>query len=517
MAPTAWRATRAATLLSVVAWLSCALPPDPAPPPRPVSVAIPTGPATLVPDSEFEEHAIAVLGNVYETLVQLEPGPQMRPQLLEAWQNPDELTWVLSVRPGVRFHDGRALTAEIVADNLRRAWLEASHPDALTVDAVLPVEQVSARGVRTVVVRTAQPIPLLRSLARIHIWLPAQRADQAPVGTGPYRPVRFVAGEGIDLEAFAGHWDVAPRVDRLRFRFVSSAEERWAALREGRVDMVVDPPESRLREVEGSPGLRLLANPGLRVVFLGMRCAESAGRANPLARAEVRRALAHAVDRQALIAGVLRGRASIVDQLAVPGVVGHHRSLEPLPFDRNEARRLLAAAGLSEGFSVSLDYPRDKYRSMDAVAASLATDLKQVGIEVRPRPASFADLRERLYAGDTNLFLLGWMVTFDAGNAYRSLVHSRVAALSWGAALGYTNPRLDQLLEQELWTFGANHRSELMDEATEVLHDALPFFTLYRQDDLYVMNAELSFEPQQHRRLFGGSFRWREATPAPDS
>jgi len=477
-----------------------------APWPRSVTVALPHGSTTLVPDEELELYAISALNNVYETLFDRNRAPL----LAESWQNPDDLTWRIVLRSGVRFHDGELLGADDVAAQLRAVWMESS-PEAIAGDAPLPIAAIETDGPREVVIRTTEPVSLIQPLARVHIWRRSEAGN--PVGTGPFRVATFESGRRLDLERFYSYWSEPPHVDRLSMVVVHDAHERLEAFRAGSVDVVFDPEMAPDDEPETALDSTLVARPGARVMMLGMNGSVAMGDqptagGHPLSDPRVRRAIALAIDRERLAVEAMNGLAEPVDQLVSADVFGHHAGLEVLPHDPDAARRLLQEAGFGEGFEVTLDYPAEKYRSLPRVAEAIASDLGAVGIQLTPRPDDFGAFMERLARQGSRMFLLGWINGWDAGFSYRFLVHTPGDGLGGSNWFGYSVPEVDAALGEDLVTLEAGKRRGILDAVTERLQIDLPFIPLYRQHDLFAVRQGLVFEPEPGNRIPGATLAW---------
>lgn len=492
------------------AWSACRKPPASA-----VVVALPTGPSTWVPWMASEEYTGLVLLNVFEPLVDTSGDLGLRPHLAESWETPDDRTWIFRLRPGVKLHDGRALTAREVAASLTAA---RDDPASRRKPELAGVESIEARDARTVVLRTRFPFsPLPNRLTELAIAVPALQAGAPPVGSGPYRIQDWNLQGDIVLSAFEGYWRGAPSVRSLSFRVIPNQDTRLMQLRDGAVHVVFDVPAERVGEVDGWPGARVVQRQGLRVILLGMDSARARSPyveadTNPFRDPRVRRAVALAIDRQRLVRETLGGLATPCDQAVAPEVFGHHSGLRPIPHDPEQARRLLAEAGWGQGFGVALDYMPGKYRAVDAVLAVVSSDLARVGVTVRPQPADPGLFFDRLARQETSFYLMGWMSSSgDAGITLEYLLHSPGPRYGVSNGSGFADPALDALLEQAASQTEARDRLPLLQRAAELVHESLPVVPLYRQTDLYGVAEGLVFEPRLDRRVRGFDLRWSDA------
>ncbi len=465
-------------------------------------VAVPAGPAMGRPNGLNEEFTLSVLSNVYETLVDLDSGLALRPGLAESWHSPDDLTWVFKLRRGVRLHDGRELTASLAARSLEDARL---HPESRRRLQLSVVEAIEAPDDHTLVLRTTRPFdPLPARLSNVFVWAPG--ADGGPVGTGPYELRRWEQGGDARLEAFAGYRQGAPRIAHVEFRVLAEPLGRVAALRDGRASLVVDLPAESLEPLRRTRGIETVVRNGLRVLFLGMDSRVT------FKDPRLRRAVALAVDRAALVRGPLGGYGEIVEEIVGPQELGGHQ--EDLPghgHDPLQARRLVAEAGFASGFDVDLEFMPQKYRAMEAVARAIAADLSAIGIRVRLRPRNPSDMLARVERQQTALYLLGWISDNGDGRmSYEYLLHTPMGGFGLNNGGGYSTPEVDALIERSLSRMDGLDRRAVISRLARLIHDDLPVLPLYRQTDLYAVSGGLEFRPRLDRRVRAFDMSWAQ-------
>jgi peptide/nickel transport system substrate-binding protein len=495
-----------------------------APRPREIVVAVPSGPLSLTPNTVNEELTLSVQSNIYETLVDLDPELGLRPGLAESWVTYDELTWIFRLRDGVRLHDGRRLGAAQVAESLDHARLDPASRRRLQLD---PVSQVFARDARTLVVRTRRPFDMLPSrLANVFVW--AAGADGAPVGTGPYRVTGWVPGGSVRLAAFEQHRHSPLPIATAEFRVLDAARQA-RELAAGRIHLLVDVRDEDQALLRARPDVKVLTRAGLRIVFLAFDCAREitpyvalsdqaaphdawprGGARNPFRDVRVRRAVALAVDRQALVSEALGGQAEVVDQIAAPLEWGGARAAPGPAPDRDEARRLLAAAGFSRGFRVGVDFMPRKYRAMERVVARLQADLRTVGVTLVPRPSEPAVMLRRVEGRDVSAYVLGWISDLgDAVLSYEYLLHTPRDGFGVTNGGGYADARLDALVLSAGGRLTPRQRRERLAEAARLVREQVPLLPLYRQVDVYAAAAWLEFTPRLDRRVRLAALRVR--------
>lgn len=483
------------------------------PGPSRLVVAYPSGPITLLPHaSTNEEFTTSIFGNVFETLVGLDENLGLRPGLAESWHNPDDLTWVFRLRRGARLHDGRLLEGRHVVESLERA---RSDPESTCQAELTAVAGIEAPDPDTVVIKTRFPFaPLPNRLTNVPIWAKALSGGP-PVGTGPYRIHTWTIHGDTVLEAFDQHHGGAPSLRIVEFKVVPDTLERLRLLREGKVNLIVDVPPEQIAALQAEPTLRTVARQGLRVMFLAMDCARSKSSylsipENPFRDARVRRAVALAIDRGALVKGPLGGHATVVDQVIAPEVFGYHASLPERPFDPAEARRLLREAGHGNGFDVDLDFMPGKYQAIEAIVAHVAANLAELRIRIRPRPYPPSVFLDRIERRDTAFYILGWISNSgDAELTYEYLLHTPGGGFGLENGGGYSSPPVDRFLELAAGRLRPEERRPFLRQVAETILTDAPVIPLYRQTDLYALSKDVEFTPRLDRRIRAARIRWR--------
>ncbi len=336
-----------------------------------------------------------VYANVFEGLTRIGPDGSVLPGLATHWTVSDDgLTWTFFLRGGVCFHDGTAFDAADVAFSLNRA----KAPGSTNAQRPLfePITAVEAIDPLTVRIRLSRPVGAFLT----HLgWgdavmvAPESAARNAvhPIGTGPFRFEAWRPGADLTLTRHGEYWGDQPALEVIRFVFIPDPAAAFAALMAGDVDGFPSyPAPENLPRFERDLRYRVDVGTSEGEVILAI----NNGRA-PFDDIRVRRALAHAIDRRAVIDGALYGYARPIGSHLPP----HHPSYVDLtgayPFDPARARALLAEAGVLDDLSVTLSLPPPSYarRSGEVVAAQL----KAVGIKVRIETIEWAQWLEQVF------------------------------------------------------------------------------------------------------------------------
>jgi peptide/nickel transport system substrate-binding protein len=448
-----------------------------------LTVAIDNGPASLDPRLGSDEASRRVNDLLYNGLFRLDGSARPVPDLAERVHRPDGRTLVVTLRAGVLFHDGAPLTSGDVVATYRS--ILADEVPSFRKGDLQPLAAVEAPDPLTVVLRLREPfapiltnlnVPILRAGA-------GPRAARRPVGTGPFLLVRHRQDEDLLLRRFDRHFAGRAGVEYLRLRIVPSETARLLELLKGSVDLVVnDLSPDQVARVRRTPGFAVDSLPGRNYVYLAFNFADPL-----LADRRVRRAIAHAIDREAVVRHLLRGAATPATGMLPP----HHWAYEPdvprFPHDPPAARRLLDAAGLPDpdgpGPEVRfrLLYKTSTSELAQQQAAILQQQLAAVGIGVDIRAFEWPTFYEDLKAGRFQVAVSMWTEINDP-DVFRLRFHSRhrpPAGLNRG---GYSSPAADRLIEAGARTLDESERRRIYGRLQALLARDLPYVSLWHRD-----------------------------------
>jgi peptide/nickel transport system substrate-binding protein len=387
--------------------------------------AQPEDPRTLDPVNTDIAEAVHVITNVFDTLVTYhDEKVEIVPALAEKWEtSPDGLTWTFHLRQGVLFHDGTPFTSAAVKLSLERLIAD-KHP--LRFDEAVPYKQAFAmlRSVdcpddHTVVLHLNSPSAiLLPNLAMFSASIVSPAALEKsgksfasePVGTGPFRFVRWNRDQQLVLAGFEQHWRGAPKLKNLIIIPVKENATRVQKLERGEIQLADSLTPSELDQLAKNPQLITWEKPGMNVTYLSFQVEQP-----PLDNLKVREAIWMAIDKARLIQVAYYGHAQPAVSMVPPSMWGHDPALKDRPFDPAAARKLLAEAAAEANFTLPLKLKLSvmaqarPYLPDPAAAAGLLKDsLREIGVEVEVEPRDVNQHFQYLMAGKHQLGLAGW-------------------------------------------------------------------------------------------------------------
>jgi peptide/nickel transport system substrate-binding protein len=351
--------------------------------------------------------------NIFESLVYMTPDYQIEPMLAESWEFVEPNTWRISLRQGVKFHDGSDFTAEAVKYTMDRI--------ASNGGGVLGVDESSTVVVDDYTVEVTPSFTNRRFMDQVghpnDSILPAglNPADSR-VGTGPFREVDYVAGDHYTVEANPDYWGEAPGVSQITFRFYADNTARMLALQAGDVDLIVDVPRESASQIEAA-GASLVTGPvgAYEALYFQIHGAEPYDLGQDAA---IREAVSIAIDRQQVIDSAWQGNAEPGTTMIPPAMLGDFVDLVEAPqYDPDAARQILEEAGWvdsgdgireKDGRRLTLTLINGYGTAADhgSVPELIQAHLKDVGVEVEiVETPDTATYEQRLGVGEGDLWL----------------------------------------------------------------------------------------------------------------
>ncbi|MDQ3461336.1 MAG: ABC transporter substrate-binding protein [Deinococcota bacterium] len=348
-----------------------------------LEIAVDQSPVGLDPHVATAFSTFAVIGQIYDGLLELNADLQLEPALAESWEVADDgLSYTFTLREGVLFHNGRAMTSEDVVYSFERIMAEATgSPLASRFDTVA---EVTAQDEATVVFTLAEPFaPFLANLLSLSV-VPREVVEeneglqQVAVGTGPFVLREWVPDVYLLLEANPDYYrEGEPGVAAIRYNIVPEASTRAAGLRSGSYHLLPDVDPATAETLRGAQGVTLLASQDLGYSLLGLNVTRP-----PLDDARVRRAINLAIDREEIVEAVYFGNAVPGGPLS-PGLGDWALSTEEFDCytpDPEAARALLAEAGYENGFELEI-LGFGTIRVVSDLAQVVQAQLRDVGID----------------------------------------------------------------------------------------------------------------------------------------
>ncbi|MDV2496036.1 MAG: ABC transporter substrate-binding protein [bacterium] len=483
-------------------------------------VGVQTNPTVLDPRLAMDVASLHVLQLVYNRLIKKDPIGKLVCDLCTRWEQPDPKTYRFYLHRGVRFHDGRELTAEDVVYTFRSMRDPAlQSPRRMSME---PVASVRAVGRYTVEFRLKELYaPFLQNVTAAIV--PKHHAEgrpeavvREPIGTGPFRFVEWRPDEYILLEAFPDYWEGPAKIERVMLKVIPDQTVRLLELERGGVDLLINlvPPDS-LPRLERNSDLRIVSRPGSSFSYIGFNLEDAV-----LRRRLVRQAIAHAIDRRGIILNILKGLATLARGLLPPTHWAYEPDVHTYHYDPEEARRLLDEAGLPDPPGpeprLTIVYKTSMNEVRRRIGEVLQAQLAEVGIRVVIKNYEWGTFYADIRRGNFQMYTLTWVGITDPDHYYY-IYHSSSLPPRGANRNRYRNPELDKLLDQGRGTIDPAARRSIYGRVQRIVADDLPYVPLWHALNVAVMRRDLKgfvlYANQDFSGLKGAYIDRGEATP----
>lgn len=440
--------------------------------------------------TNVEQSTLLAASLLYDRLVVRE-GDGIEPSLASEWSQPDDLTWVFTLRDAA-FGDGSPVTAEDVKASVENIAQGETPQAPLWVD----LEEVEATDDKTVTIRTSAPLgTMLANLSLISI-LPADVVGDAsafasnPPGSGPFRVTSFTASDHLHVEANPDYWGGAAASPAIEFPFIPEVSTRMTALTTGEVHVAWSIPPDQLDQMSNQDGMRVEAVPSTINYFNWFNSSRE-----PFTDVRVRRAMWMALDIEGTVRDLF-GDSAEVATAPIPSSVFGYAAQEPYPYDPDGARALLAEAGLAEGFSTHLMWAQGVAPQIRPLAETFASFWREIGVTVELQELEQAVWLERLLALDWDMEIQN--AGSNTGDADYTLGRLYTTSAN---RMGYSNPELDGILADARSATDQDQRAALYADACRIIwDDAVGVFPLQMLATYGVRDGVEGFVPSPDNR-----------------
>jgi peptide/nickel transport system substrate-binding protein/oligopeptide transport system substrate-binding protein len=449
------------------------------------------------------------VNQIFDTLVAYDPSLNVIPALAETWTiSKDNREFIFVLREGVSFHDGSPLTAEDVVFSICRQLCPDTGEESLAQSYLMVIEgavdfaeglteDVSGIQVidsRKLKIRLARPYPsflevlAMDNLAIVPETLVREIGSEAfgrsPIGTGPFRLAEW-SDDLLRMDANEEYFRGKPYLDEVRIRFLKQTDSDFGAARftQGELD-VIEPPTESLAALTDDRSVDLHRYQELSLSFLGLNTNRP-----PLNQKWLRQAIAHALDRGAMVADSPTVRREAVGVLP-PGIAGYSPDPKTLRYDPEESRRLLAENGHpgGEGLAPVVLHNASRGSSALKLMSKLREDLGAVGIRLEVVPVSWAELGDHLDNQTAGAFLLAWIADLtDPDSFMRSLFESGGS----GNYFGHRSDETDRLLAKGTQEFNPVERARIYRELERQVLEEAPMVPLYHTMGIVAVQADV--------------------------
>jgi peptide/nickel transport system substrate-binding protein len=438
---------------------------------------------TVVGDNE----SIWTNQQIFETLFVVgDDGKTLKPWLATSYDRArDNRTFTFHLREGVKFSDGKPMTAKDVAWSINRAT--KSGKGLTYIDGA--IKSVTAKEPATVVVRTKYPwAPLVADISLfVNAVLPADFGGKsekdffkAPVGTGPFKLAEWKHGDTLRLVRNPDYWQPGkPYLDSVTFKNVSDENQRMLQLKGGQAHIIRFPPFSALKSLSSTPNVTAQAFPSTRVDYLLMN-----QKVKPYQDVQVRRAISLVLDREAIAKAMLFGYGKPADSFVAPTELYYKSDPAAYAHDIAKAKQEMAASSVPNGFTTTfLTNPGDR------LAELVQQQLAQIGIKVNIKTVDLNQLFGIQQKGDYEITPEYWTEDIPDPDERTAWFLNESASNDYFTY--HRDPALKALVERSEKVFDEQQRGQLYAEIQKRHADVMPQVPLYYSPYQYAWSTKV--------------------------
>ena len=476
--------------------------------------------ATLDPQNTTSGEVSKVTNQIYDGLIDFEPGEAAITQSLATEWSMDGRNVSLTLREDATFDDGSNFTAEDFVATYRRFVDEDYEYHFQNASVYGPftlgnwIESVSADGDYSLTVTLTQPYaPFLRNLAMFAAVVLPESGIEGDTdfsteanGTGPFQLDELDNANGrIRLVPNDGYWGEGPNVSQLLFIERGQNSTRAQALVEEELEIIDNLGPDTIATVEDADTASIARGQGINIGYMSLNMS----RFEPFRDTRVRQAISYAIDTQSIVEEVYEGIAARASQPCPPALFGYNDEIDPYPRDVSQAESLLEEAGYADGFSFELTTFQNARGYNPAplpTAETIRTNLAEVGIEVTIDDRQFSDYLTYTGEGNHDASLSGWYTdNADPDNFYYVLLHPQVESpdgqdwVSWDTEgfntsnrSAWANEEYMSLVEEAQRTAEQSARADLYGQAAQIAHDEAPWVYLDYADEIRGVSNRVS-------------------------
>jgi peptide/nickel transport system substrate-binding protein len=455
----------------------------------------------VYPNSVSEFNNNVFNNSIFEGLGKIVNG-EVKPALAVSWSNPDNTTWRFKLREGVKFHNGDSFTASDVKFSIDSA-LKNEWP---SVDYIGTVKSVEVVDDHTIDIKTTSPDPVLLNRLVVAFVVSekqfkGKKEGEETVGAGPYKFVSLDKKEAV-LEANPNYYGGKPKVKKVVYKFFTdnnSDKQLAEALKKGEIDMVKLSDESVSKTVGSSFQVKTLADPFINFLWLDTSREKSPyvdKTPNPLKDKLVRQAIYQAIDDDKMIKEASLS-AEPASQMVTEAIFGYNPDITKSKPNIEEAKKLMEKAGVSDGFSMSLDVPS----YYEPVGKSISEDLAKIGITIKVKSLDIEKAYDKWFGKESNnyyqdasAYIIDYGAeTYDSGEIVNDVL-SKTGRFNY-VTMGYSNSEIEKLAEVINDTFTPKERLPKLQESMVKVMEEMPMIPLFSKKAYYVFSNKLDWTP----------------------
>ncbi|VAX25785.1 Dipeptide-binding ABC transporter, periplasmic substrate-binding component (TC 3.A.1.5.2) [hydrothermal vent metagenome] len=453
-------------------------------------IAMESGPVLLDPRLATDAAASRIGDLLFAGLVQRGDNFSIAPDLAKKWETPDRKTYIFHLRDGVKFHNGKSLTArdvkaeyDFILDPKNKSPLKGTFK---------AIDKIEAPDELTVIFRLKTPsASFLGNLTVGIVPENTEAATMSPVGAGPFKFVEYDLDEKLVLARYEKFFDDPPKMESIVFRIIPDETVRTLELERGAAHMILNPvTPDLLPRFRKDKRLKVVTSVGTNYSYLGFNLEDRLTK-----NRAVREAVALAIDREGIIQHILKGLAKPATGPISPAIEFYEGNVAKYDHNTRKAKKILDDAGYTDPdgdgpqMRFTLKYSTSQNELRKRIAEVFQWQLGRAGIGLDIRSYEWGTFYADIKRGNFQLYSLTWVGIVDP-DILRYIFHSASTPPDGANRGRYSNKRVDELTDMGDKTFG-EERKKVYSEIQKIVADDLPYVSLWYSINVAVMDKRV--------------------------
>ncbi len=452
-----------------------------------VVVSIGAKPKSLDPQLYNSIPDLSVSRQFYNSLLTKESDGSIVPELAESYEYKSDKELFVTLKKGIKFHNGAELKADDVVFSFNRMKEKAGA--SVMLSELDKVEKVDNYSVKFTLKKPSSPFlfnlahPLTSIMNKEYTMAHENEITTSPMGTGAYKLISYGSGEKIETVSNPDYFKGQPKVDGVIFRVITENSSRLIALETGEADVIYGVAPIDAKTVEDNKKLTLLSKPTTGTEYITCNVQKA-----PFDNKDFRMALNYVIDKQSVIDTIFLGKAKIAKSIVSPNVFGFYDGLTAFEFNPEKAKELIKKSGVKNtSFTI---YVNDNPVRLQ-VAQIIQANLKEIGVDMKIETLEWGTYLQKTADGDFQAYLGGWICgTGDADIVLYPLLNSKSIGGA-GNRAHYSNAEFDKEVEMARSVVDVDARKEHYKNAQLIIEKDAPLIVLYNKNESIGFNKRV--------------------------
>jgi len=457
-------------------------------------IAIESNPTNLDPRFSMDAVSSKITRLIFNGLLRRNENMELISDLAERWEMQNDVTYMFYIEKGIKFHDGIELTSKDVKYTYE-SMLDpaAKSPKRGGYDRI---KEIKIPDDYTVIFILKEPFAPFLDNMTLGI-IPEHIAKEGgsdfsghPVGTGPFIFKEWTQDERVILSANSNHFEGSPKINGVIYKIIPDETIRVLELEKGDVQLFMNPiTPDILPRFEKNPELKVIKKTGTNYSYIGFNLNDPI-----LKNLKVRQAIAYAIDRDGICKYILKGLAKKTDGILTQYNWAYEPDLKNYDYNPELSKKLLDEAGYlvskEKGMRFKLTFKTSQNELRKRIAEVFQEQLRKIGIEMEIRTYEWGTFFSDIKSGNFQAFSLTWVGISDP-DIFHYMFHSSSFPPDGANRVRYSNPEIDNLLEQGRVTLQQEKRKEIYSKIQKTISDELPYINLWHSVNVAVMKKNI--------------------------